>query len=84
MTVEWQGFGFGAKPQGALVSDDEPAVTPPEITSDIWLRTQENLLLFGNALRVIAKASEEPDIMKVAINAIIRSGLRDTFLSEEL
>ncbi|MGH7484035.1 MAG: hypothetical protein ACREMY_00345 [bacterium] len=65
-------------------ADDKPKIIPPELDSETWLRAQENIMLFGNALRVIAANAEEPDIMKVAINALIRSGMQSMFLSEEL
>ena len=64
--------------------EERPDVTPPELNSETWLKSQETIILFGNALRVIAANAEEPDIMKVALNALIRSGMYQLFLSEEL
>lgn len=64
--------------------DDGPDVTPPELTSETWIKAQETVLLYGTALRAIAKATDDPDIWKTAINAIIRSGMQSLFLSEEL
>lgn len=63
---------------------DPRQVTPPELDSETWIRAQENILLFGSTLREIAAKTDDPEIWKLALNSLIRSGMQGLFLKEEL
>lgn len=71
-----------------MAKDEKPTpeakVDVPELTSETWIRAQENILLYGTTLRKIAASTDDPDIWKIAMNAIIKSGMQDLFLKDEL
>lgn len=64
--------------------DGGPDITPPSLDSETWVKAQEHVLTLGNALREIAANAEEAEVIKAAINALIKTGLQDLFLCDEL
>lgn len=61
-----------------------PGIPPPELTSETWIQAQENILLYGTTLRKIAAETDDPIIWKLAVNALIKSGMQGLFLKDEL